>query len=51
MVWPWAVAMPRNMIAMMNMSFIALSCVEYRKAALPPRALDNARSAKNENEI
>jgi hypothetical protein len=37
-VWPWAVAMPRNMIAMMKTSCIALSCVECRKAALSPRA-------------
>jgi len=51
-VWPWAVAMPRNMIAMMKTSCIALSCVECRKAAaLPPVQLDNARSAKNENAI
>jgi hypothetical protein len=38
------------MIAMMKTNFIALSCVEYRKATSAP-AEDNARSAKNENEI
>jgi hypothetical protein len=35
-VCPWAVVMPRNMIAMMKSSCIALSCVECRKAALSP---------------
>jgi hypothetical protein len=39
------------MAAMMKTSFIALSCVDYRNAALPPVQIDNARSAKNENEI
>jgi hypothetical protein len=39
------------MIGMMKTSFIALSCVECRKAALSPVLLDNARTAKNENEI
>jgi hypothetical protein len=43
--------MPRNITAMMKTSFIALSCFDYRKAALPPMLLDNAGSAKNENEI
>jgi hypothetical protein len=43
--------MPRNKIAMMKTSFIALSCVEYRKAALSPVALENARTEKKENEI
>jgi hypothetical protein len=50
-VWPWAVVMPRNMIAMMKTRFTALSCVECRNAALSPVLPDNARSAKNENEI
>jgi hypothetical protein len=49
--WPWAVVMPSNMIAMMKTNFIALSCVDYRDTALPPMLLDNARPAKNENEI
>jgi hypothetical protein len=39
------------MAAMMKTSFIALSCVDYRNAALPPVQIDNAGSAKNENEI
>jgi hypothetical protein len=30
------------MTAMTNASFIALSCVEFRKAALPPVPIDNA---------
>jgi hypothetical protein len=39
------------MAAMMHTSFIALSCVEYRKAALSPVPLENARTEKKENEI
>jgi hypothetical protein len=37
------------MVAMMKMRCIALSWLECRKAA--PSLLDNARPAKNENEI
>jgi hypothetical protein len=47
-VWPWAVVVPKNIVAMMKMNFIALSCVNAPKLAALP---DNARSVKNENEI
>jgi hypothetical protein len=50
-VWPWAAVMPINMIGTMKTSFIALSCVDCRKAALSPALLDNAGTAKKENEI
>jgi hypothetical protein len=50
-VSPWTVVIPRNITAMMMMNFIALSRVEYRGCAPARRARENARSAKNENEI
>jgi hypothetical protein len=34
--------MPKSMIAIMKTNFIALSCVEFRKAAPLTRLLDNA---------
>jgi hypothetical protein len=43
--------MPKNIIATIGTTLIALSCVECRKTALPPVWIDNARSAKSENEI
>jgi hypothetical protein len=50
-VWACAVAMPRNMVAMMKERCIAPSCVEFnRKAAPSPSHRDNVRSAKTENE-